>query len=65
MIADGKKCPFGTVHLSADRAHGGNAGSAQQVENQELIAGKGVEALAYIAVKHAENADDLLFSNKS
>src|SRR5699024_4218547 len=37
LISDGEKEPFRVVHLSLDRAHSSEAGSAQKVEHQEGV----------------------------
>lgn len=35
LIADGKPCPFCAVHLTLDRTDGSEAGSAEQIEDEE------------------------------
>ena len=45
LVADREPGPFGAVHLPFDRADGGEARGAQEVKDQERIAGDRREGL--------------------
>ena len=62
LISDGESGPFCGVHLPSDGADGGEAGRAEQVENEERITGQRRHALE---IENAENGDDFFLGHKA
>lgn len=62
LIGNGKGRPLCAVHFAADSTHGGNAGGAEKVKDEEGIAR---ERGKTFKIQHAEHAHNFLFGDES
>ena len=65
LVSDGKRGPLPVVHLSADGTHSREAGSAEQVKEQEGEAGQRGKDGGDRFAGHLQNRHDLLLGHKT